>query len=368
MKPNPHIPVDIPRNLDEVVQRGIAQGKSVVAHRRRVMRIVRRSTCSFLLAVGLLIGCINLSPAFAAAIEDVPLLGQLVQIFGRNQPVVEGGVVSNGGEAAVTMERDGDIEQMRLDFGQSTAALYKAEFSSYPKTITITLPGTASIAVLSEITRAQDTSQYIKSVYELPISTSEAVALQLELENDADVQMEEYSNPGSLVIRLLPTDIQMDTIYSLRTLSYAGQEIREIAEQYAGWDSRILQDDSGKFFVELAQYHTREAAAAAVSGDLIVEKRTGNEVPACFESMEQYESDQFLNEYYQLLISSFSADPILDFVEEHLPGASPAEQDVLLTGLYGFIQNTDEELDWNRIASLYQAAHQDVPEYVQQHL
>ena len=59
---------------------------------------------------------------------------------------------------------------------------------------------------------------------------------------------------------------------------------------------------------------------------------------------------------------------VMDFVEEHLPGASPAEQDVLLTGLYGFIQNTDEELDWNRIASFYQAAHQDVPEYVQQHL
>ena len=163
------------------------------------------------------------------------------------------------------MERDGDLEQMRLDFGQADASLYHAVFASYPKTVTITLPGTTNIAVLSEITRTQDTSQYVKSVYALPTSTPEAAVLQLELENDADVQIEEYRDPGSLVIRLLPTDLQMDTIYSLRTLSFAAQELPAVLQQYAGQEVRVLQDDSGKFFIELAQYSTREAAMA-VSG------------------------------------------------------------------------------------------------------
>ena len=368
MKANPHFPVDIPSDLDEVVLQGIDQGKKVAAHRRLVKRAVTRTACSFLLVVGLLVGCINLSPAFAAAVENVPILGQLVQLFGRNQAVVEGGVAANGAAATVTMARDGDTEQMRLDFGQADAALYRAEFASYPKTITITLPGTASVEVLSEITRAQDTSQYIKSVYEVPTSTSETAVLQLELESDADVQIEEYRDPGSLVIRLLPAEIQMDTIYSVRTLSVPRKEVQALSSQYAGQDTRVLQDDSGKFFVELAQYDSRDAAESAVSGELIVEERTGNNVPVCFETLEQYQSSQFLNEYQQILLTSVTAEPVLAFVEAHIADASAKEQEALLNGVYGFVQDTDEELDWNRIASLYQAAKQDIPAYVQQHL
>lgn len=368
MGSNHHIPVDLPDDLDEIIQRGIDEGKKTVARRRRVKRTVMRSACSLIVVMGLFMGSINLSPAFAAAMEDVPILGQLVRMFGKDWSVAEGGVATDGGTATVTMERDGDTEQMRLDFAKEDAAAYRAEFASYPKTITITLPGTASVDILSEITRAQDTSQYIKSVYVLPTSTSETTALQLELENDAAVQIEEYKAPGSLVIRLLPTDIQLDTIYSVRTLSFSGQEIQAALAPYAGQDIRILQDDQGGFFAELAQYDTREDAMAAASGDVIVEERTGNDVPVCFETMEQYQNSQFLDAYYQLLLSSFTAEPVLDFLDEHLASASPEEQDVLLKGLYGFIQDSDEGLDWQQIASFYKTAGQDVPGYVQQHL
>ena len=57
-----------------------------------------------------------------------------------------------------------------------------------------------------------------------------------------------------------------------------------------------------------------------------------------------------------------------EFVEEYLTSASPEEQVILLEGLHGFIQDSEEELDWARIAALYQAARQDIPEDVQQHL
>ena len=366
--PNPHIPVEIPDDLDDVVRQGIDRGKQAAAHRRRVRRAAVRSACSFVLVMGLFVGGINVSPAFAAAMEDVPVLGQLVRIFEINQSVAEGGVEANGGTAAVTMERDGDTELMRIGFGQGDASLYKAEFVSYPKTITITLPGTVSVEVLSEITRAQDTSQYIKSVYKVPTSTAETTVLQLELESDADVQIEEYRDPGSLVIRLLPTEIRMDTVYSVRTLSVSAQALPDVAGRYAGQSVRILQDDSGKFFVELAQYDTRDAALAAASGDLIVEERAGNEVPVCFETMEQYESDRFLDEYYQLLLSASTAEPVISFLNKHLASASSEEQQVLLDGLSGFLQDTDEALDWNQIAGLYRTAGQDVPAYVQAHL
>ena len=368
MSHHPKLPVEIPDDLGDVIQQGIDRGKKAAARRRRVRQAAARTACSLVLVLGVFVGGVNVSPAFAAAVENVPILGQLVQIFGRNQAVVEGGSAPDGGTAAVTMERDGDTELMQLRFAREEAALYQAAFASYPKTVTITLPGTAGVEVLSEITRAQDTSQYIKSVYKVPTSTAETTVLQLELESDADVQIEEYRDPGSLVIRLLPTEIRMDTVYSVRTLSVSAQALPDVAGQYAGQSVRILQDDSGKFFVELALYDTRDAALSAASGDLIVEERAGNEVPVCFETMEQYESDRFLDEYYQLLLSASTAEPVISFLNEHLASASSEEQQVLLDGLSGFLQDTDEALDWNQIAGLYRTAGQDVPAYVQAHL
>ena len=366
--PNPHIPVEIPDDLDDVVRQGIDRGKQAAAHRRRVRRAAARSACSFVLVMGLFVGGINVSPAFAAAMENVPVLGQLVQIFGKNQAVAEGGSAADGGTAAVTMEREGDTELMQIRFDREDAALYKAESASFPKTVTITLPGTASVEVLSEITRAQDTSQYIKSVYQVPTGVAGTTVLQLELESDANVQIEEYRDPGSLVIRLTPAEIQLDTVYSLRTLSVSAQDLPALLERYEGRSTRILQDGGGKFFVELGQYDTRDEALAAASDGLIVEERTGNNVPVCYETLEQYRSAQFLDGYYQLLLSAASAEPVIAFVREHLAAASPEERQVLLDGLSGLIQDTDEDLDWAEIAALYQTADQEVPALVREHL
>ena len=117
------------------------------------------------------------------------------------------------------MEREGDTEWLTLRYEQSSAGRYHAEFASFPKTVTLTLPGTERVEILSELSRAQDTSQYIKSVYTAEGWVDRAAVVQLELESDADVQLREYQEPGSIVIRLTPAENRLDTIYSLRTLS-----------------------------------------------------------------------------------------------------------------------------------------------------
>lgn len=70
-----------------------------------------------------------------------------------------------GSPGGLTMEREGDTEWLTLRYEQSSAGRYHAEFASFPKTVTLTLPGTERVEILSELSRAQDTSQYIKSVY-----------------------------------------------------------------------------------------------------------------------------------------------------------------------------------------------------------
>ena len=367
MEHNWNTGVPVPDDLDEAILRGIRDGKAALARRQRARKLTVRSLCSLVLVLGLFVGGIRLSPAFAAAVSELPVLGQLVRVFGTNEQLAEGGGGAGTQPAALTMERSGDTERMRLDFGQEDAALYRVEFASYPKTVTITLPGTKGVDILSEITRAQDTSQYIKSVWQLPTSTPETAVIQLELESDADVQIQEYRDPGSLVIQLTPTDIQMDTIYSLRTLSIAGEELAGLAERYADRSVRVLRDDLGTYFIELAQYAAQEEAQAAAGEleEVIVERRTGNNVPVCFASMEDYESDRFLNEYYQLLLSSISAEPVLDFLDEHFLSASPEEQDTMLRGLTGLLQDCEEDIDWARAAAFYQLAGQELPECVQ---
>ncbi len=161
------------------------------------------------------------------------------------RPALDGGQTAAGSRAALTMEREGDTEWLTLRYEQSSAGRYHAEFASFPKTVTLTLPGTERVEILSELSRAQDTSQYIKSVYTAEGWVDRAAVVQLELESDADVQLREYQEPGSIVIRLTPAENRLDTIYSLRTLSADSPEaLRAMAAPEEG--ARLLRDDAGR--------------------------------------------------------------------------------------------------------------------------
>ena len=69
----------IPEELNDRVQAGIRQGRE--AHGRKARRPLLRTagTCAACLAV--LVGALNLSPTFAAAASDVPVLGGLFQVL-----------------------------------------------------------------------------------------------------------------------------------------------------------------------------------------------------------------------------------------------------------------------------------------------
>ena len=366
------IPVDIPEDLDEVIRQGIRRGKQAAARRRTIRRCAVRCVCSAVVVTGLLVGGIHASPAFAAAMENVPVLGQLVQAFGTNQRVVQGGSQGQSVSAVLTMERDGDTEWMRLSFPQAEASLYQAEFASCPKTVTITLPGTATVETLSQISRASDTSQYVKSVCQLPTSTADAAVIQLSLESDADVEIQEYRDPGSLIIRLTPAAIQLDTVYSVRTLSLDAAGIAAAADRMGSAASRVLQDDGGTFFLELGQFSSPEEAEAYAKNlaaePVIIEARVGNNVPVAYLSLQDYESSCLLDTYYKLLIGSDTADPVLEFLDAHFAKASPQDQDEMLRGLAGFLEDGQEPVDGSKVAAYYEQAGQTPPESVLQYI
>ena len=139
--------------------------------------------------------------------------------------------------------------------------------------------------ILSELSRAQDTSQYTSSLF---LHTAEGGWTRAAVVNWSwrATQMCSSGYQGRrIVIRLTPAENRLDTIYSLRTLSADSPEaLRSMAAPEEG--ARLLRDNAGRLLVELGQYDTREKAERA-AGDrgaagLIVERRTGNNVPVCY--------------------------------------------------------------------------------------
>ena len=89
----------IPEELDERVRAGIAQGRRRAAARRRFRSLAGAAACMVVM-----VGALNVSPAFAAAAAEVPVVGGVFRVLTvRNyqetngdrtltveQPVVEG--------------------------------------------------------------------------------------------------------------------------------------------------------------------------------------------------------------------------------------------------------------------------------------
>ena len=76
-----NVDVDIPEDLEEVIHRGLQDGKAAAARRRRARRLAGRSLCCVVLVVAVFAGGVHLSPAFAAAIREIPVIGHLVRVF-----------------------------------------------------------------------------------------------------------------------------------------------------------------------------------------------------------------------------------------------------------------------------------------------
>ena len=68
---------NLPQGLDTAIHTGLERGRRTVARRARVRRGAVRSALCLALVLGLFAGGVNASPAFAAAMEELPILGRL---------------------------------------------------------------------------------------------------------------------------------------------------------------------------------------------------------------------------------------------------------------------------------------------------
>lgn len=72
--------IEIPGNLDEVVQDAIAEGLAK-GRRAKALRRFKRAGCAAAVFLVCAVSMLNLSPSFAAAACDLPLVGDLCRVF-----------------------------------------------------------------------------------------------------------------------------------------------------------------------------------------------------------------------------------------------------------------------------------------------
>lgn len=350
--------VEIPEELDAAILRGVQNGKRIMNRKKYVQRTVAGAAAVF----AIFVGSINASPALAANLENVAVLGSIVRVFRWNAPEAAGGQTDVTAMAAVSFQNGKDSEQLTLTFDAANAASYKASLAHFPETVTLTLPSTQEVAVLEDVNQARENSQFIKSVYVLGRADG-ASHVQIEFDATADVAVEEYKDPGSIVVRLKQGEFVGKDVYSLRTLSLDQDGLTKAQKDFP--DARILRDDGEGWLLEIGQYDSEQAAqdalkAQSASDSLIVETRFGNNVPAHYATMDAFNDAKIELEYSQLLNQSMTIDPIVKFLDAHMAQASDSVKDTLLRGLTGFIRDDASQYDLDALNRYYQMAGQDI--------
>ena len=116
--------IEIPDELDQAIRVGVQKGKKMMNRRKYIQRTAAGAAAAF----AVFVGSINASPALAANLEDVAVLGTLVRAFQWNAPEAAGGQDSVSGKATVDFRKAAGAEQLTLSFSSADAAALKILF------------------------------------------------------------------------------------------------------------------------------------------------------------------------------------------------------------------------------------------------
>ena len=191
----------IPEELSDRVQTGIRQGRE--AHRRASRRPLVRTvgTCAACLAV--LVGALNLSPTFAAAASDVPVLGGLFQVLTvRSYDTVRDGIdydvsVPEVEADSAAADRINAEIQERVDAHMAKAqqdwADYQEAFFATGGTEEEWGDRKMDVIINYEIKSQTDTTvSFVVNFAECWVSaTEQRFCYNLDLENDRDITLED---------------------------------------------------------------------------------------------------------------------------------------------------------------------------------
>ncbi|MFV0517369.1 MAG: DUF4179 domain-containing protein [Aminipila sp.] len=340
--------LSIPLELDKAINEGIKKGRIKMEKNNAVRKRVMGVAAAAVIGVGLFGVGVNVSPAFADSIKDVPVLGTLVEVFQMNKENVSGGKAEAHSKGEISLSREEGKERLIINFADSeNANKYDATYLKNPQSITITLPGSTDVKLLSDYKRSEGESDFIKSVYKLTTLDDSMLRYVVEIEDYSDVQISEYKNPGQIVVELTKNEnYDFEEIYSVRSYSFDdGEEFAVVEENLGKETHRILKDEQESRFIEFAQFATKEKAQAfakEVGGiETVIEKRYGNNVPVCFKTKADYDEYCFVLDYTKVLNKAVDVEDITTFIDKN-KDKYPQYAEIMVKGLTGMLRSMDQ--------------------------
>jgi hypothetical protein len=288
--------IEIPKELSSVVRKGVERGKQ----QRRKNSVARRSLkWSGSAAAAVLISftiSVNTLPAFAESLEQVPVLGKLVEVLQFTHGSADGGTIQDGVDVDfITLKTQGESDQLILNFAnpdedQTMASSYNVKFTEYPYTMTLSIGGARRFSAAKDLETLKG-SRYVQDAYPLITLDDSAIRFNITFKEPVAYEVKEYKDPAQVVITLKQGAAEKAApVYSLRTSSQPSGETLAIAEEtLSGVEGlRMLKDQEGLFLVEAGYYATeaealeqmkRIQAEYGFAEPLFVEKRSSEQVP-----------------------------------------------------------------------------------------
>lgn len=288
--------VDIPQELDQVINNSIRKGKKDMKKRTIKRRFI--AVASSIVAVfAIFTISFHAFPAFADSLANVPIVGNFVKELRLDKGSDTGGQITDGTEVQIgDLDKQGEQEILTVNFnfeGTPTdmATFFEVAYNDYPHSMLFTIPGARYFSQGDVFSQLED-SKLVSDIYRLITLDDSMQRFVVTFTKPVDFEIYELANPAQIVLTLKEKQQpeKLQPVYSLRSGSYPFGETIGVIEGILRYEImannvRMLKDEMGTYIVEEGYYHSEEEALARLKElqelgvDFHVEKRESADIP-----------------------------------------------------------------------------------------
>lgn len=296
--------IEIPDNLEAAIFTGLSRGRQKSRQRAIGQYAISVAVIMIFVMTSLTV-TVNVSPTFAEALSDIPILGRIVEVLTFVEGQSTGGKRTDGTDiSGLEIVESGTLERFVIHFDQTPSleddlSSYTIHHDRHPNIVQFDIGGARMISAREDFESIRKLSR-VQDVYTLMTLDDSLIRFQVVLAENVELEIARTNEPAGLLVTLNPqTGNEENThmIYSVRSKSFPKSESFGHLEEELFWGQndglitayRIIKDETGQYLYELGQFDTEDEAEAELerlqgefSFDLILELRTAKDLPKTY--------------------------------------------------------------------------------------